>query len=373
LGAAPANSELGEHKLAAVEFRQIDLTWPRHVGKNSRRDVHGYGPKPTVVILKTNQGAAGWGMITGSRNDVETLQQKVLGKTVAQLFDPASGILSNDLRPLDIPLHDLAGVILGQPVWRMLGGKTPGPMQVYSGMVYFDDLEPEDKPAGVEKVLENARWDHNNGYRQLKVKIGRGGKWMPAAQGLARDIEVVREIHRALPDCTLLVDGNDMFTVDTIISFLKGIEGIELFWIEEPFHETVADWRKLRSWLGANGRERTWRADGEASPDYKVLDELATDLTVNVRLDDIHGYGFTRWRKLLPELKEKRITSSPHAWGSGLNTVYIGHLGAGLGNVLTVEGVTCSQKDVDFGGNRIRNGLLGLSSKPGFGLQLRGS
>jgi L-alanine-DL-glutamate epimerase-like enolase superfamily enzyme len=175
-----------------------------------------------------------------------------------------------------------------------------------------------------------------------------------------------------LPDCQLLVDGNDMFTFETITGFLRGVEGIDLFWVEEPFHETVADWRKLRAWMEANGRSKTWRADGEASPDPAVLEELGNDLTVNVRLEDVHDYGFTRWRKQLPELQQKKITASPHAWGSGLNTVYIAHLGAGLGNVLTVEGVTCSQKDVEFGGNRIRNGRLEVSSEPGFGLKLKG-
>lgn len=368
---AASHPDLEQHKLAAIEFRQIDLTWPRLVGKNSRLDVHGFGPKPTIVILKTDQGATGWGSIIGNVKSVEEIRSQVVGKAVAELFDPASGIRAKHLRPLDIPLHDLAGVILRQPVWRMLGAQKAEPLLIYSGMVYFDDLDPADKPAGIQKVLENARWDYDYGYRHLKVKIGRGGKWMPGQQGLERDMQVIRELHKTLPDATLLVDGNEMFTVDSMIAFLNGVQGIDLFWVEEPFHETLNDWRKLRSWMEANGRARTWRADGEAGNDYPVLEELYKDHTVNVCLYDILSHGFTPWRSLMPELKQKKITSSPHAWGSGLNTIYIGHLGAGLGNVLTVEGVTCSQKDVDFGGNRIRNGKLELSSEPGFGLKLR--
>lgn len=371
LCAATRDTALAKHRLAAVEFCQIDLTWPRHVGKNSRRDVHGEGPRSTVVVLKTDQGAVGWGAIRGDRKTVEDMQSRAIGKPISELINPATGILSSDLRPLDIALHDLAGVILEQPVWKLLGAGKARPQLIYSGMIYFDDLEPADRPAGVQKVLENAHWDREYGYRHLKVKIGRGGKWMSPDQGLARDIEVMKEIRRALPDCELLVDGNDMFTVETMISFLRGIEDIDLFWIEEPFHETVGEWRKLRAWLDANGRRRTWRADGEASPDREALDELGNDGTVNVWLQDIMDYGFTPWRKLLPELKRRKITTSPHAWGSGINTIYIGHLGAGLGNVLTVEGVTCSQKDVDFGTNKIRNGKLELSSEPGFGLKLR--
>jgi len=35
------------------------------------------------------------------------------------------------------------------------------------------------------------------------------------------------------PDCDILVDGNNGFTADEFIKYLKGIEGIRLFWIEE--------------------------------------------------------------------------------------------------------------------------------------------
>ena len=71
-----------------------------------------------------------------------------------------------------------------------------------TGMIYFDDLDPIDNPAGIDKVLENCRWDYGYGYRQFKVKIGRGNKWMPAKAGLERDIDVVNAIHKAFPAST---------------------------------------------------------------------------------------------------------------------------------------------------------------------------
>jgi hypothetical protein len=79
-----------------------------------------------------------------------------------------------------------------------------------------------------------------------------------------RDIDVVNAIHKAFPDVEILVDGNNGFTVETMIGFLKGIADVPLFWIEEPFHETVADWTRLRDYLVANGRNETLRADGNA-------------------------------------------------------------------------------------------------------------
>jgi D-galactarolactone cycloisomerase len=369
LAADPNRDRLSAHKIAAVEIRKIRLTWPRLVGKNARLDIHGHGPTPDVCLLKTDQGAMGWGMIRGSAQTVRDLQSEVMGKPVSDLIS-TTGITAPILRCFDLPLHDLAGVILGQPVWKMLGRAEPFITKIYSGMIYFDDLEPADKPAGIDKILEECRADYNYGYRQFKAKIGRGHKWMPAVAGLQRDIDVVRAIGQAFPDCEVLVDANNGYTVDTAIAFLKGLKGMPLFWFEEPFHETLADWRKLHAWMRDNGYAKTYRADGEANPDTAVLDQLGEEGVVNLRLEDIMSYGFTEWRKLMPELARNNITASPHTWGAGLKTVYTAHLAGGLGNTPTLEGVTCSQEDVSYGGNRIVKGNFQPSREPGFGLTL---
>ena len=368
---APTSGRLSTHRIVALEAKSVPLLWPRHVGRNAKRDVHGRGPTVTVAILKTDHGGAGWGEMPGGAKTLDTLRTLVLGKPVAEVFDSASGILRPELHPLDIALHDLAGVILGQPVWRMLGGQQPKLHPVYSGMIYFDDLDPAEKPAGIDQVLTNCAADHAYGYRQLKIKIGRGNKWMPPAAGLQRDIEVVRAIARAFPDCKLLVDGNDGFTPETTIAFLQGIEGIPLFWLEEPFIDNDADWRKVHAWTKTHGRAAMLLADGEQNNNYPVLEKLEADGILDVRLCDIVGYGFTRWRELMPRLIKTKTQASPHAWGSGLKTVYAAHLVGGLGNAPTIEGVTCSHEHVDFGENALRQGKMQLSSKPGFGLALR--
>ena len=90
-----------------------------------------------------------------------------------------------------------------------------------------------------------------------------------------------------------------------------------------------------------------------------------------MRLNDICGYGFTRWRQLMPGLKARKIAASPHTWGSGLKTVYTAHFAAAVGNHPTIEGVTCTHEDVDFGENKIVEGQLQPSTQPGFGLTLK--
>ncbi|CCH53940.1 mandelate racemase/muconate lactonizing protein [Fibrisoma limi BUZ 3] len=364
--------DLMKHRIADVRYTEAQLKWPRFVGKNARRDIHGYGPKVTVCTLTTDQGAKGWGLPNGRRSD--ELITYVKGKRVADLFRPDMGVTDPRALAFDVPLHDLAGVILNQPVYQLLGQQNPMLTKSYSGMIYFDELDPKAGPVqtlanGMDNILENCASDYKLGYRQFKLKIGRGNMWMPKEAGLQRDIDVTKLVAKTFPDCEILVDANDGYTVDSTIAYLKGIGDIPLFWMEEPFAETVADYRKLRAWTRVN-KPKTLLADGEYDPDQTLLRELCEQKLIDVHITDIMGYGFTPWRKLMPELKKMGIQASPHAFGEVLKTNYIAHLTGALGNTVTIEGVPCTSDDIDFGDYKIVGGQIVPSPAPGFGMKL---
>ncbi|RIV19844.1 mandelate racemase/muconate lactonizing protein [Fibrisoma montanum] len=371
--------DLMNHRIADVRYTEVQLTWPRFVGKNARRDIHGYGPKVTVCTLTTDQGAKGWGLPNGRRSDEVIAYVK--GKRIADLFRPDVGVTDPRALAFDVPLHDLAGVILNQPVYQLLGQQQPRPnaarpilTKCYSGMIYFDELEPKAGPVqtlanGMDTILENCASDYKLGYRQFKLKIGRGNMWMPKDAGLQRDIDVTKLVAKTFPDCEILVDANDGYTVDSTIAYLKGIGDIPLFWMEEPFAETVADYRKLRTWTRVN-TPKILLADGEYNPDQTLLRDLCEQKLIDVHITDIMGYGFTPWRKLMPDLIKMGIQASPHAFGEVLKTNYTAHLTGGLGNTVTIEGVPCTSDDIDFGNYKIVGGQLVPSPAPGFGMKL---
>ncbi len=360
---------LNDHTIENIQFSEVQMDWPRLVGKNARLDVHGHGPKERICVVTTQQGASGWGIARGDQASLNAANVYAKGKKLSEVFDPAVGVTRAEVLPLDIALHDLAGIILDQPVYEMLGKKEPFITSCYSGMIYFDDIEPKDNPAGVAKIMEECRFDYEYGYRMFKLKIGRGHQWMPKAAGLARDIEVTQLVAENFPDCDILVDANNGYSVADTIEYLKGIGDIKLFWIEEPFHETEAEYRELKQWLTENNVE-TLLADGEANPDQPLLRKLEEQKIIDVHLTDIIGYGFTPWRELMPELIAMGTPASPHAWGSVLKTYYIAQLAGGLGNTITIEGVTCESDDVDFGDYHLKEGKLIPSSAPGFGMKL---
>ena len=360
--------ELKKHKITKVERLKHDYHWPRPVGKNARLDNHGQYRTDEIFKLHTDQGAMGWALGRNNISDEKLFQLE--GKLVSELISPEKG-MRQDLSPyVDLALHDLMGVILNKPVYELLGAKGTKNTPIYSGMIYFDEMEPKDNPAGMDKILENCQWDIDYGYQQLKVKIGRGGKWYSHDEGLKKDIEIMKLIHKTFPDVELLVDPNNAYTLQNTKDFLKGIEDIPLVWMEEPFHENYEDGKKLRQWMDQNGFKDTLYADGEYSPDHELCMKMGKEGIMNAYLPDIRSYGFTWWRNLMPQLKEYNMMASPHAFGNMLKTHYITHMAAGCGNVVTIEGVTCISDDIDYGDYKIIDGKIQVSEAPGFGMNL---
>ncbi len=356
--------ELKRHKISKAEIVEFKYHWPRVVGKNARLDVHGQHHIGAVLKLTTNQGATGIGLC---RRIIKEPLDTLMGKSVSDFISPDKGILPNLSIEFDLALHDLIGVILNKPVYEIMGSKGNKETPIYSGMIYFDEI---DNPAGVQQIMDNCRWDVAYGYRQLKVKIGRSGMWYPHDKGLQLDIEIVKEIQKQHPNVEILVDANNAYSLQDTFDFLKGIGDVPLYWVEEPFHEDYEQGKKLREWMNENGFAKTFYADGEANTDHDLCLKMGAENILDVYLPDIQQFGFTFWRNLVPELKNQKTFGSPHAWGSMLKTHYNAHIAAGLGNICTLEGVTCISDDIDFGNYAIENGKLKVSNAPGFGMKL---
>ena len=361
--------ELQKHKIDRCELVDLKFQWPRFVGKNGKKGFHGQLKKCVALKIYTDQGAMGWGL---SKSSAEELFPLIQNKNVDEVIAPGLGVAKGLDRRVDFALHDLMGVILNQPVYKLIGNKGPTGVSIYSGMIYLDELNPGNETKGIDAILENCDWDYNYGYRQLKVKIGRSGRWYPHDEGLKKDIEVVNSIDDAFKgrNMQLLVDANDMYSLKYTIDFLGGINDMPLYWIEEPFQENSKDGRKLKQWMMENGYENTFYADGEFKPDFDVCIQLGEEQVMDVFLPDTFGYGFSEWIRLMPKLQGMGMLTSPHCWGDRLKTHYTAHLSAGLGNVCTIEGVTCVSDDIDYGNYPIANGKISASVEPGFGMKI---
>jgi L-alanine-DL-glutamate epimerase-like enolase superfamily enzyme len=205
MGRVMSRSVLEQHRIRRIHRVQVQSRYPRVVGRNARRGIHGAGSTVETCVVTTDRGALGWGISRITDPGISIL----VGQDVARLFDPGVGVIAPEAIGLDFALHDLAGVILNEPVHQMLGscGKTTVPC--YDGAIYMDDLLPADDPRGVGIILSHCHHDYALGYRAFKLKIGRGYRWMGPEEGLRRDIELTREVRECFPDCAILVDAND--------------------------------------------------------------------------------------------------------------------------------------------------------------------
>jgi len=361
--AEAANRALSGHTIASAEIVDVVTRYPRPVGRNAVLGYHGAGQTARVLILRTADGATGWGLLRGTPHDLEQLA----GRRVDDLFDPAIGVSDGSALWADFALHDLAGVLTGQPIYRMLGGRGDRTVPVYDASIYFDDLDPPHNPRGVDAILGEVQEGWDDGYRAFKLKIGRGFRWLPEADGLGRDVAVTRAVRAAFPSARLLVDGNDGFTVEGALRYLDRVRDVDLFWVEEPFLEQRGDLERLRAWLAENS-PRTLIADGEYRP---VIDEVvgyAREGLIDVLLMDVLDYGLTPWRRLSAALEGSGVRPSPHAWGLPLKTLYAAQMAAGLPGIILVEAVRGETVGVDTTGYTLEDGLLTVPDAPGFGI-----
>ncbi|MEU8223247.1 enolase C-terminal domain-like protein [Kribbella sp. NPDC048915] len=341
---------LARHVISSVTTQQIRYDYLRTIGRNSFLGSHGNGGIDTVYVVETDRGARGWGLALSDGNPGQ-----LVGRKVEELIDPERGIIDPATEFLDYPLHDLAARILDVPVYAMLGGAGSPKVRAYSGAIYFDDVD-----GGLDAIRANLAQDHAFGFRDFKLKIGRGHRWMGAQEGLRRDIEVTRLTRELYPDAGILVDGNDGFSVNGVVEYLDAVADCDLYWIEEMFSERRPDLEALRDHLETLAN-RPKVADGEYDPNVGHVLQLARDGLIDVALMDVIGHGLTAWRRTMPELAAE---ASPHAWGQPLKTLYAAHLAAGLGKTPIVEGVPGP------GYYPLEDGHIILSDRPGFGLEL---
>ncbi len=79
------------------------------------------------------------------------------------------------------------------------------------------------------QLRENAKHALGSGFRALKLKVG--------SKDPSRDVRratLLREL--AGPDCQLMIDANQQWSVPEAAAVCEHMRGLDLFWIEEPTH-----------------------------------------------------------------------------------------------------------------------------------------
>jgi L-alanine-DL-glutamate epimerase-like enolase superfamily enzyme len=135
----------------------------------------------------------------------------VLARLADIKFLPAAKAL------IDIALWDLRGKILGQPVWRLLGGEQPKPVPL-TWIAHGNTVEGQ--------IAEARKMMDTRGYRGMKLKT-----WRRSFD----DVRMVEGVRKAVgDDMVIYVDGNGSYSETEARTILARVADFNVSFMEEP-------------------------------------------------------------------------------------------------------------------------------------------
>ena len=357
-------------RIVRIEFGVLEGRRPRNAGSNARRGEHGVIVRVPLGRLTTDDGAQGFGVFRGSREDATAL----LGTRLAEAFHMERGTNARWLA-WDYPLWDLVAKRVGQPVYALaaaVNGQTPSmPYRApcYDTSLYFDDLDRTSDGEAAVLIAAEAREGYEHGHRAFKIKVGRGARYLPLDQGTRRDIAIVKAVREAVgANVPIMLDANNGYNLNLTKHVLTETAACGIFWMEEPFHEDPLLYEDLRNWLERAGLS-ILIADGEGDASPRLM-EWARDGIVDVIQYDIFGHGFTRWLATGRQLDGWNARSAPHHYGGHIGNYTAAHLAGAMRGFTYVEWDDVTTPGLDASGYAVRDGWIYVPETPGFGLTL---
>ncbi|MCE3272108.1 MAG: mandelate racemase/muconate lactonizing enzyme family protein, partial [Ramlibacter sp.] len=155
-----------------------------------------------------------------------------------------SGYASHAIAAIDLALWDLKGQVLGQPVWRLMGGaRSQVPVYATFGFAFFD----RDELAAAAKA-----WVER-GFKRLKMTVGhhalqRRDEPRPLADVIAEDVKRIEAVRNAVgPDVQIFIDANCSLDYFHASALAQRIEDFGIAFFEEPVSQNdIPNLVKLR-------------------------------------------------------------------------------------------------------------------------------
>ncbi len=206
------------------------------------------------------------------------------------------GISVAAISAVDIALWDILGKSLGQPVWRLLGGRKADRMPAYASGGW----------APADAIGDQLRaYIDQGGFRAVKMRVGAmdGAPHVSAAR--------VRAARAALgPDVQLMVDAHGTYTVADAKRFVRMVEDCDLAWFEEP---VVADDKPGMAEVRASAAVPV--AAGESEATRFAFRDLVTGKCADVlQPDPAFCGGITEAMRIGALASAFNLRFAPHLW-----------------------------------------------------------
>jgi L-alanine-DL-glutamate epimerase-like enolase superfamily enzyme len=310
------------HRIASVgiSHHRLPLVPAFHASWDTKPRLHF---DATIVRVTTDTGFTGVG--SGDRMlGFEGHEELFVGRDPLAL-ERHYRILSNiDFHygrcwPLDLALWDLAGKILGQPCWKLLGGLS-NRVRAYASSGTLRD--PQAQADAAERFLAE-------GFAAMKLRFHRGD-WRDDVRALEAVRARVGSRLELLVDCNqgwrMSWDTECPWSYKDALAVARELERLGVYWMEEPLHRADRDgMRALRAATDVRV------AAGEMTRQLHELRDLMTGGCVDVLQPDAALVGgITGLRRIAIMAQEHHLTFTPHTWTNGMGVTANAHLVAGL-------------------------------------------
>jgi L-lyxonate dehydratase len=228
--------------------------------------------------------------------DVEFLWQHMYRKTMA--FG-RKGVGMTAISAVDIALWDILGKATGQPVFRLLGGRTKRTIPVYASRLYSQPLD---------ELAAEARKYQADGYGAMKLRFG----WGPVdgAAGMQKNVDLVRTVREVVGDgIDIMADAYMGWNLDYARRMVPLLEPYHLRWLEEP---VIPD--DLQGYVALKALGRIPIAGGEHGfTQYEFRDLLEARAVDYIQFDTNRVGGITQARKISAMAESFGVPVVPHA------------------------------------------------------------
>jgi L-alanine-DL-glutamate epimerase-like enolase superfamily enzyme len=286
------------------------------------------------------------------------------------------GMLMQAISGIDIALWDIVGQATRTPIYRLLGA--------------YRDRVPSYASAGFYRhqkdtaaLAEEVRGYRELGYRAVKIKVGRQPDALlnPLADmqepeyatvSLEEDVNRVRAVRAAIgPRVKLAIDANNAWTPSAAWSFMRAVDDLDVYWLEEPVRTDDIDGSAMLA-----QQLVTPVAGYETETGLPGFRELIVRRAVDiVQPDVIWSGGITECRKVAALAQAFGLPVIPHVFSSAVASVANMHFIASLANGSWLE--------MDQNPNPLRtelvsepvlnlgaDGCIALPDRPGLGITL---
>lgn len=329
--------------------------------------------RPAVFVrVEDDDGAEGWGEVWCNFPDVGADHRaRLLESVFASLLegrdarDPAAvsaelarrtavltiqsgeqGPVNQCIAGIDIALWDLAARHAAQPLWRLLGGKSPRIRAYASGI----------NPDHPDRTAIACR---EQGYRAFKLKVGFGEE---------TDLANLRALRSALgDDAAIMVDANQAWDFRTAQRMAERMAGFHPGWLEEPMR---AD-RPWREWQALAKDCPIALAGGENIAGLDDFDEALAAGALRVIQPDVAKWGgVSGCLEVARRAMRSGYRYCPHYLGAGIGLLASAHLLAAAGGdgMLEVDANPNPLRTLTCGAaEHVKDGTIELDETPGLG------